>query len=127
MPQQVGGILANDTYPYEFLMDNMLIQNNLIRSAHDINVPKFVFLGRAVFILSLHQPLKEDYLLTDSLEPTNEWYAIAISGVKLIESLRKEYGRDYISLMPTNLYVSNDNPQVIACITRNDSQISWPD
>ena len=108
---KVGGILANDTYPYEFLMDNMLIQNNLIRSAHENNVPKFIFLGSScIYPKFAPQPLKEEYLLTDLLEPTNEWYAIAkISGVKLIEALRKEYGRDYVSLMPTNLYGPNDN------------------
>ena len=108
---KVGGILANDTYPYEFLMDNMLIQNNLIRSAHENDVPKFFFLGSScIYPKFAPQPLKEEYLLTDSLEPTNEWYAIAkISGVKLIEALRKEYGRDYVSLMPTNLYGPNDN------------------
>lgn len=108
---KVGGILANDTYPYEFLMDNMLIQNNLIRSAHKNNVPKFIFLGSScIYPKFAPQPLKEEYLLTDSLEPTNEWYAIAkISGVKLIEALRKEYGKDYVSLMPTNLYGPNDN------------------
>jgi len=108
---KVGGILANDTYPYEFLMDNMLIQNNLIRSAHENDVPKFIFLGSScIYPKFAPQPLKEEYLLTDSLEPTNEWYAIAkISGVKLIEALRKQYGRDYVSLMPTNLYGPNDN------------------
>ena len=108
---KVGGILANDSYPYEFLMDNMLIQNNLIRSAHENDVPKFIFLGSScIYPKFALQPLKEEYLLTDSLEPTNEWYAIAkISGVKLIEALRKEYGRDYVSLMPTNLYGPNDN------------------
>jgi len=108
---KVGGILANDTYPYEFLMDNMLIQNNLIRSAHDNDVAKFIFLGSScIYPKFAPQPLKEEYLLTGSLEPTNEWYAIAkISGVKLIQALRKEYGRDYISLMPTNLYGPNDN------------------
>src|SRR6056300_683488 len=108
---RVGGILANDTYPYEFLMDNMLIQNNLIRSAHENNIIKFIFLGSScIYPKFAPQPLKEKYLLTDSLESTNEWYAIAkISGVKLIESLRKEYGRDYVSLMPTNLYGPNDN------------------
>jgi GDP-L-fucose synthase len=108
---KVGGILANDTYPYEFLMENMLIQNNLIRSAHENDVPKFIFLGSScIYPKFAPQPLKEEYLLTDSLEPTNEWYAIAkISGVKLIEALRKEYGRDYLSLMPTNLYGPNDN------------------
>ena len=107
---KVGGILAN-TYPYEFLMDNMLIQNNLIRSAHENDVPKFIFLGSScIYPKFAPQPLKEEYLLTDSLEPTNEWYAIAeISGVKLIEALRKQFGRDYVSLMPTNLYGPNDN------------------
>lgn len=108
---KVGGILANDTYPYEFLMDNMLIQNNLIRSAHENDVSKFIFLGSScIYPKFAPQPLKEEYLLTDSLEPTNEWYAIAkISGVKLIEALRKEYGRNYVSFMPTNLYGPNDN------------------
>ena len=108
---KVGGILANDTYPYEFLMDNMLIQNNLIRSAHENDISKFIFLGSScIYPKFAPQPLKEEYLLTDSLEPTNEWYAIAkISGVKLIEALRKEYHRDYVSLMPTNLYGPNDN------------------
>jgi GDP-L-fucose synthase len=108
---RVGGILANDSYPYEFLMDNMLIQNNLIRSAHKNDVSKFIFLGSScIYPKYAPQPLKEEYLLTDSLEPTNEWYAIAkISGVKLIEALRIEYQRDYVSLMPTNLYGPNDN------------------
>lgn len=108
---KVGGILANDTYPYEFLMDNMLIQNNLIRSAHELDIQKFVFLGSSCIYPKLApQPLKEEYLLTGPLEPTNEWYAIAkISGVKLIESLRKQYNRNYLSLMPTNLYGPGDN------------------
>ena len=108
---KVGGIFANDTNPYEFLMDNMLIQNNLIRSAHENGVPKFIFLGSScIYPKFAPQPLKEEYLLTDSLEPTNEWYAIAkISGVKLIEALHKKHERDYVSLMPTNLYGPNDN------------------
>ena len=108
---KVGGILANDTYPYEFLMDNMLIQNNLIRAAHQNNVSKFIFLGSScIYPKMAPQPLKEEYLLTGPLEPTNEWYAIAkISGVKLIEALRKQYNRDYVALMPTNLYGPNDN------------------
>lgn len=108
---KVGGILANDTYPYEFLMDNMLIQNNLIRSAHELDVQKFIFLGSSCIYPKLApQPLKEEYLLTGPLEPTNEWYAIAkISGVKLIEALRKQYNRDYVALMPTNLYGPGDN------------------
>ncbi len=108
---RVGGILANDTYPYEFLLDNMLIQNNMIRYSHENNVLKFIFLGSSCIYPKLApQPLKEEYLLTNSLEDTNQWYAIAkISGIKLIEALNKEYGRNYISLMPTNLYGSNDN------------------
>jgi len=108
---KVGGILANDTYPYEFLMDNMLIQNNLTRAAHQNNVTKFIFLGSScIYPKMAPQPLKEEYLLTGPLEPTNEWYAIAkISGVKLIEALRKQYNRDYVALMPTNLYGPNDN------------------
>ena len=112
---RVGGILANDSYPYEFLMDNMLIQNNLIRSAHENDIEKFIFLGSScIYPKHAKQPLKEEYLLTGPLEPTNEWYAIAkISGVKLIEALRKQYGRDYMSLMPTNLYGPGDNFDLI--------------
>ena len=108
---RVGGILANDTHPYEFLMDNMLIQNNLIRSAHENDIEKFIFLGSScIYPKHAKQPLKEEYLLTGPLEPTNEWYAIAkISGVKLIQAIRKQFGRDYVSLMPTNLYGPNDN------------------
>lgn len=108
---KVGGILANDTYPFEFLLDNMLIQNNLIKASHDLNISKFIFLGSScIYPKMAPQPLKEKYLLTGPLESTNEWYAIAkISGVKLIESLRKQYYRDYISLMPTNLYGPRDN------------------
>ena len=108
---KVGGILANSTYPYEFLMDNMLIQNNLIRTAHELDVPKFIFLGSSCIYPKLApQPLKEEYLLTGPLEETNQWYAIAkISGVKLIEALIEQYNRDYVSLMPTNLYGPGDN------------------
>ncbi len=108
---KVGGIMANDTYPYEFLMNNMLIQNNLIKSSHELEIPKFIFLGSScIYPKFAQQPIKEEYLLTGSLEPTNEWYAIAkITGVKLIEALRRQYNRDYISLMPTNLYGPNDN------------------
>jgi len=108
---KVGGILANDTYPYEFLMDNMLIQNNLIKSSHELDISKFIFLGSScIYPKMAPQPLKENYLLTGPLESTNEWYAIAkISGVKLIQSLRKQFNRDYIALMPTNLYGKGDN------------------
>ena len=108
---RVGGILANSTNPYEFLMDNMLIQNNLIKAAHELDIPKFIFLGSScIYPKMAPQPLKEEYLLTSSLEETNQWYAIAkISGVKLIEALREQYNRDYVSLMPTNLYGPGDN------------------
>ena len=108
---KVGGIVANKDYPYQFLMENMQIQNNLISAAHELNVAKFIFLGSSCIYPKLApQPLKEEYLLTDSLEPTNEWYAIAkISGVKLCEAIRRQFGKDFVSLMPTNLYGSNDN------------------
>ena len=108
---RVGGILANNNYPYQFLMDNMLIQNNLIQAAHENNVDKFIFLGSSCIYPKLApQPLKEEYLLTSSLEPTNEWYAIAkITGVKLCEAIRKQYNKDFVSLMPTNLYGPFDN------------------
>ena len=107
----VGGIWANNEYPYKFLMENMLIQNNLIKSAVDNKVKKFIFLGSSCIYPKLApQPLKEEYLLSSTLEPTNQWYAIAkISGVKLIQAIRKEFGYDYISIMPTNLYGPNDN------------------
>ena len=108
---KVGGILANSNYPYEFLMDNMLIQNNLIKAAHELDITKFIFLGSScIYPKMAPQPLKEEYLLTRPLEETNQWYAIAkISGVKLIEALREQYNRDYVSLMPTNLYGPGDN------------------
>ena len=108
---RAGGIYANSQKPYEFLMDNMLIQNNLIRTSHELNIEKFIFLGSScIYPKMAPQPLKEEYLLTGPLEETNQWYAIAkISGVKLIEALRKQYNRDYISLMPTNLYGPGDN------------------
>lgn len=108
---RVGGILANNNYPYTFLMENMQIQNNLIQTALDTDVQKFVFLGSSCIYPKLApQPLQEECLLTSSLEPTNEWYAIAkISGVKACESIRKQFNKDFVSLMPTNLYGSNDN------------------
>ena len=108
---KVGGILSNSTYPYEFLMDNMLIQNNIIKAAHELEIQKFIFLGSScIYPKKASQPIKEEYLLTGTLEETNQWYAIAkISGVKLIEALRKQYNRDYVSLMPTNLYGPGDN------------------
>lgn len=108
---RVGGILANNDYPYQFIMENMQIQNNLIDAAHKSNVEKFIFLGSSCIYPKLApQPLKEEYLLTDSLEPTNEWYAIAkITGVKACQAIRKQFGKDFVSLMPTNLYGTHDN------------------
>lgn len=108
---KVGGILENNNYPYEFLMENMLIQNNLINSAFKLNIKKFIFLGSScIYPKFSKQPITEDCLLRGELEPTNEWYAIAkISGVKLIQSLRKQYNKQYVSLMPTNLYGPFDN------------------
>jgi len=108
---KVGGILANNSYPYPFLMENLQIQNNLIDAAHQLDIEKFIFLGSScIYPKFAPQPLKEDYLLTDSLEPTNEWYAIAkIAGVKACEAIRKQFGKDFVSLMPTNLYGPNDN------------------
>ena len=108
---KVGGILANNDYPYDFLMQNMQIQNNLIDGAHKAHINKFIFLGSScIYPKFAAQPLKEEYLLTDSLEPTNEWYAIAkISGVKACQAIRNQYGKDYVSLMPTNLYGYFDN------------------
>jgi len=108
---KVGGILANSIYPYEFIMDNMLIQNNLIKAAHELDIPKFIFLGSScIYPKMAPQPIKEEHLLTGSLEETNQWYAIAkISGVKLIQALREQFNRDYVSLMPTNLYGPGDN------------------
>ena len=108
---KVGGILANNDYPYQFLMENMQIQNNLIDGAFKSGIEKFIFLGSScIYPKYAPQPLKEEYLLTDSLEPTNEWYAIAkITGIKVCQSIRKQFGKDYVSLMPTNLYGFNDN------------------
>lgn len=108
---RVGGILANNNYPYNFLMENMQIQNNLIDVSLHSNVEKFIFLGSScIYPKFAQQPLKESYLLTDTLEPTNEWYAIAkISGVKTCQAVRKQFNKDYVSLMPTNLYGINDN------------------
>ena len=108
---RVGGILANNDYPYQFLMENMQIQNNLIDAALKQDISKFIFLGSScIYPKFAPQPLKEEYLLTDTLEPTNEWYAIAkITGVKACQAIRKQFGKDFVSLMPTNLYGTHDN------------------
>lgn len=107
----VGGILANDNYPYDFLIHNLLIQNNLITAAHENEINKLIFFGSScIYPKKAPQPLKEEYLLTGPLEETNQWFAIAkISGVKLIEALRKQFNRDYVVMMPTNLYGPGDN------------------
>ena len=108
---KVGGILANSTYPADFIKDNLDVQNNVIDSAYRHGVAKLQFLGSSCIYPKLApQPLKEEYLLTGPLEPTNEWYAIAkIAGIKLCEAYRQQYGFNAISLMPTNLYGPGDN------------------
>lgn len=108
---KVGGILANDTRPAEFLYDNVMIEANIIAAAHENDVQKFLFLGSScIYPKFAPQPIPEDSLLTGPLEPTNEWYAIAkIAGIKLVQAYRKQYERDYISAMPTNLYGPGDN------------------
>ena len=108
---RVGGIHANNTYGYDFLIDNLQIQNNLISASEKNNVGKVIFLGSScIYPKMAPQPLKEEYLLTGSLEETNQWYAIAkIAGLKSIEALNKYKNKNYVSLMPTNLYGQNDN------------------
>jgi len=108
---KVGGILANNTYRAEFIYDNIMIQSNVIKASHAYEVKKLLFLGSSCIYPKLaSQPLREDYLLTDILEPTNEPYAIAkIAGIKMCDAFRSQYGCDFISVMPTNLYGPNDN------------------
>lgn len=108
---KVGGIGANNSYPVEFLADNLTIQYNLMRAAHKVGVPNFVFLGSScIYPRDCAQPIKEEYLMTGPLEETNSAYAIAkIAGIELVNSYRKEYGTKWISLMPTNLYGPRDN------------------
>jgi GDP-L-fucose synthase len=108
---RVGGIHANNSQPALFIRDNLLIQDNVIDAAHRSGVAKFVFLGSSCIYPKLApQPIKEEYLLTGPLEPTNEWYAIAkIAGVKMCQAYRREFGFNAISLMPTNLYGPGDN------------------
>ncbi|MEC9408563.1 MAG: GDP-L-fucose synthase [Pseudomonadota bacterium] len=108
---KVGGIHANDTYPAEFIRDNLAIQTHVIHSAWQSGVEKLVFLGSScIYPKFAEQPMQEDSLLTGPLEPTNEWYAIAkIAGIKMCQAYRKQYGFDAISLMPTNLYGPGDN------------------
>lgn len=108
---KVGGILANDTRPAEFLYENLMIESNIIDASYRAGVEKLLFLGSScIYPKHAEQPIKEEALLTGSLEPTNEWYAIAkIAGIKLTQAYRKQYGCDFISAMPTNLYGPGDN------------------
>ena len=135
----VGGIVANDTRPAEFLTENLQIQTNIIKGAHDIGAEKLLFLGSSCIYPRLApQPMNEDVLLTGPLEPTNQWYAIAkIAGLKQCQAYRRAYGRDFISVMPTNLYGPGDNfdltsshvlPALIRCFheaaERGDANVS---
>ncbi len=108
---KVGGILANDTYPAEFIYDNLMIEANLIHSAYEEGVKKLLFLGSTcIYPKRAPQPLREEYLLSGPLEPTNEWYAVAkIAGIKLCQAYHRQYGSRFISAMPTNLYGPGDN------------------
>jgi GDP-L-fucose synthase len=108
---KVGGILANDQHPAEFLFQNLQIQNNLIDGARQAGVRKLLFLGSSCIYPRLAaQPMKEEYLLTGPLESTNQWYAVAkIAGIKMCQAYRRQYGCDFISAMPTNMYGPNDN------------------
>ena len=108
---RVGGILANDTYPADFLCDNLMIEANVINAAFKARVEKLIFLGSScVYPKFAPQPITEDALLSGPLEPTNEWYAVAkIAGIKLCQAYRKQHGADFISAMPTNLYGPGDN------------------
>jgi GDP-L-fucose synthase len=108
---RVGGILANDTYPADFIYDNLMIEANLIRASIDISVEKLLFLGSSCIYPKLApQPIAEEALLTGAIEPTKEWYAIAkIAGIKMCQAYRKQHGADFISAMPTNLYGPHDN------------------
>src|SRR6266536_5892716 len=108
---RVGGILANSSYPVEFLADNLAMAVNLIRASHAAGVQKLLFLGSTcIYPKFAKQPMTEDQLLTGALEPTNQWYAIAkIAGIKLCEAYRRQHGADFVAVMPTNLYGPNDN------------------
>jgi GDP-L-fucose synthase len=108
---RVGGILANDTYPADFIQDNLQMEINVIAAAQRLGVEKLVFLGSScIYPKFAEQPIREDALLTGELEPTNEWYAIAkIAGIKLCQAHRRQHGCDFVSAMPTNLYGPGDN------------------
>ncbi len=108
---KVGGIHANNTYPADFIYDNLMIQNNVIKAAHDFKVTKLLFLGSTcIYPKMAPQPIKEEYLLTGALEETNEAYAVAkIAGLEMCKFFKRQYGDNFISCMPTNLYGPNDN------------------
>ncbi|MEN9306249.1 MAG: hypothetical protein RL173_181 [Fibrobacterota bacterium] len=108
---RVGGILANNTYPVDFIRSNLMVQNNIIDASHYAGVRKLLFLGSScIYPKMCPQPMKEEYLLTGALEPTNEWYAIAkIAGIKMCQAYHRQHGMNAISLMPTNLYGPGDN------------------
>lgn len=108
---KVGGIKANNDFPVDFLYKNLMIETNIAQAAHEVDVERFLFLGSScIYPKFAPQPIPEDSLLTGALEPTNEWYAIAkIAGIKLMQAYRQQYGRDWISAMPTNLYGPGDN------------------
>lgn len=108
---KVGGIHANNTYAADFIYDNLMIEANLIKGAHDVGVEKLLFLGSTCIYPKMSaQPIREDYLLTGPLEPTNEWYAVAkIAGIKLCQAFRRQHGDRFICAMPTNLYGQNDS------------------
>ena len=113
---KVDGILANDTRPAEFIHDNLVMETSIIHAAHQAGVKKLLFLGSScVYPKLCPQPIKEEYLLTGPLEPTNEWYAVAkIAGLKLVQAYRRQYGCDFISCMPTNLYGPGDNFDLVS-------------
>lgn len=133
---KVGGILANDTYPADFIRDNLQIQTNVIDAAHAAGVARLLFLGSScVYPKHAPQPMKEEHLLTSELEPTNEPYAIAkIAGLKMCEAYRRQFGRDFVSVMPTNLFGPGDNfdlgtSHVLAALIRkfHDAMVSKAD
>ena len=129
---KVGGILANDSFPAQFLYDNLMIEANLIEGARQVGVEKLLFLGSScIYPKFAAQPIVEEALLTGPLEPTNEWYAIAkIAGIKLCQAYRREYGCDFISAMPTNLYGPGDNydsttSHVLPALIRKAHEARW--
>ncbi|TDT18504.1 GDP-L-fucose synthase [Ilumatobacter fluminis] len=112
----VGGIMANSTRPAEFIYDNMMIHGTVVHAAHEYDTSKLLYLGSScIYPRAAEQPISEDELLTGPLEPTNEWYAVAkIAGIKLCQAYRRQYGRDFISAMPTNLYGPGDNFDLVS-------------